>query len=381
LLQASDLSRSLSMMAAPTGWERLAWHLVLPAAAECTASVWFPEVQLFGVELQLASLNILGAFIEGFFDAFTTVSAQASSLACAGVAGAVASSVAGDMQGYFLSTFTSWAGMVGKAAFFAHEAKSCGVGILYMAVCILLGVVAHTAGGKLAGAFASSAKRAPPSASSTSTLRLAALAAVTAFVVGTYVSVFEDIAAFEDAELIGEQGHRPALLAVFNAAHSRLLVAIAFSIAGAHVGNWLGDAVDGSREDDASSAATGKVTVASGTLVCNLTFALLGLSLNAATVRHARWSHSVLLQSFAGSFCGAASAFNGHATDSRNLLAQKDSTAIVDALKNALANLVPSVLVMLVAYELEVLLAIGSALDANGDDFVAFGEIRAHYRL
>ena len=37
-----------------------AWIILLPAAAECTASVYYPSISLGGLDLQLAVLNVSG---------------------------------------------------------------------------------------------------------------------------------------------------------------------------------------------------------------------------------------------------------------------------------------------------------------------------------
>lgn len=69
-------------------------------------------------------------------------------------------------------------------------------------------------------------------------------------------------------------------------------VAIACSVAGAATGNALGNAVDASFPNGLVSP-----DIPTGTLVCNVLFALLGTSLNALTLRHRSWGRSVLLQS------------------------------------------------------------------------------------
>ena len=108
-----------------------AWIMVLPAAAECTASVYYPSISLGGLDLQLAVLN---------------VSAAARGLLC-GV---------GEWRGRrhwparrplrihrrrraysFLSTYTSWAGMVGLLRPSPRRWST------HMLGCIICGMVAH----------------------------------------------------------------------------------------------------------------------------------------------------------------------------------------------------------------------------------------------
>ena len=50
--------------------ESLAWLLALPAAAECVASVWIPEMSLLGADVKLVFLNATGALLEGVFSAW-----------------------------------------------------------------------------------------------------------------------------------------------------------------------------------------------------------------------------------------------------------------------------------------------------------------------
>ena len=364
------------MGVSPGSYESIAWRLVLPAAAECTASVWFPTVTLLGHDVQLAALNILGAGLQGFF---VSVGVTEASYRDAGPVGAVLPSVTSYVQGYFLSTFTSWAGMVGKASLFAHEGGSYHVGILYMLLCIVLGIVAHAAGGALArgvaalvGAPVNATERAKrPESPLASVVRIAFLMVITAFVIGTYVEVLKGIKDFEDSDVfVEDQG---SLLTFMSAEHNQLLVAIAFSIAGAWTGNLMGDYIDGH-----TSSVGEEPTVARGTLACNVTFALAGLSLSAARLHHPRFGRSVLLQSFAGSFCGSASAFNGHATDATDLIGRKHA-GWVAAFKNSLVNLVFSVVIFFIGCELEAHLAGRDALDVNRDGFVGVGEVLAAY--
>ena len=121
------------------------WVILLPAAAECTASVWFPDLSYGGLDLQLAALNISGALMEGFFAAWESGTAVAR-----GPIGDVCSWIADDMRGSFLSTYTSWAGMVGFAAAITHNYGSLWVGFAYMIGCIICGFFAHGLGSTVA---------------------------------------------------------------------------------------------------------------------------------------------------------------------------------------------------------------------------------------
>ena len=41
--------------------EDLAWIIALPAAAECIASVWLPEMEMGGYDVKTIFLNVSGA--------------------------------------------------------------------------------------------------------------------------------------------------------------------------------------------------------------------------------------------------------------------------------------------------------------------------------
>ena len=363
----------------------LAWIVLLPAAAECTASVWFPSVSLYGLDLQLALLNVTGALMEGFFAAWEGGAAVAT-----GPVGRALEYLSTDMRGSFLSTYTSWAGMIGFAAALSHESGSLSSGLLYMFGCVACGVVAHAIG-RAAAVFIFSAKHATGSYSAPSAretlgttavvcfgetpLHAALLFAVVAYIASTYVAVATGYEDFHDADVDADLDNLPALLAFLESDKNRLLVAMSASVLGAASGNVLGSYVD--------EQLPNALHVPRGTLVCNGLFALLGLSLNAGTLRHARWQRSVLLQSFAGSFCGAASAFAGHSSDASQIFRDNGAglTAAAKAIKNSLANLLVAALVFLVALELEALVAMASSVDANRNGVVELVEVVAHYGL
>jgi hypothetical protein len=198
-----------------------AWIVLLPAAAECTASVWFPPISYDRLDLQLAALNISGALFEGFFAAW-----ESGLVVPNGSIGKLLAFISDDMRGSFLSTYTSWAGMVGFAAALAHSEQSLVAGGVYMVACVLCGFVAHALGQRIAVLLfarkgnAVSAKPNLPNSTSQSLL----MGALISYIVGTYMLVLADIADFEDADAVGPTSGMPALLAFFDAPHRRLLV-------------------------------------------------------------------------------------------------------------------------------------------------------------
>lgn len=345
--------------------ETIAWMLIVPAAAECVASVWTPEIIVFGLDFQLAWLNITGALLEGFFAAWD--SGRASP---AGPMGAMLQDRAPTVRGYFLSVYTSWAGMVGKGAWFAFMYGSTFLGIVYMCACITAAVVAEAIGGAIAVAMGSRGPSTAPAIPPTGS-RATLLAALVAFVAYTYLMVKHDEVSFSDADVVGGKDELPSLISGLDAEENRLVVAIACSIAGAFTGNALGDFLD-------SRAVADKSAVNFGTLGCNFVFAVLGLTLNSFTLHKARYGRSVILQSFSGSFCGSASAFNGHASDTTELLR---SSGRRRALVNTAANLGLAMVVFLVALHLEHLIQLAPSIDVTADGRVDAYELLAHYGL
>lgn len=201
-----------------------AWIVLLPAAAECTASVWFPSISYDRLDLQLAALNISGALFEGFFAAW-----ENGVVVPNGPMGKMLAFISDDVRGSFLSTYTSWAGMVGFAAALAHSEQSLVAGGAYMVGCVLCGFIAHALGQRIAVLLfarkgtAVSVKPNQPNLPS-SALQSVLLVALISYIVGTYILVLADIQDFEDADAIAPTSGMPALLAFFDEPHRRLLV-------------------------------------------------------------------------------------------------------------------------------------------------------------
>ena len=198
------------------------WIFLLPAAAECTASVWFPSISYGRLDLQLAVLNVSGALLEGFFAAW-----EAGTAVPSGPISELLAFIADDMRGSFLSTYTSWAGMVGFAAALTHSEQSLSAGVAYMAACVLCAFFAHALGQRAAEAlFAGTKKKSKSNLGGTVPQNLL-MGALISYIVGTYMLVLTDIADFEDSDAVGPSSGLPALLAFFDAPHRRLLVRLA----------------------------------------------------------------------------------------------------------------------------------------------------------
>jgi len=338
--------------------EAFAWMLILPCVAECIASVWVPAWDFQGADIKVALLNVSGAFLEGLFAAW-----EGGLPPPRGSLSSAVASLSGSVRSSFLAAYTSWAGMACCAGSFAHEHSSLLSGCAYLGASVVLGLMAHAAGGGFAAllsAGASAQKDDAPSA------RLAVMAAAVAFIAGTYVVLDRDLQSFDSRS--GVDSELPSLISFLDEEDNRLLVGMACAAAGACCGNAIAASIEGYFGSDGA-------IVSRGTLACNTLFAVLGLSLPIATLRSHPLQRSVLLQSFAGSFCGAASAFAGHCHDSCELW----RGGVLRTVRNSLANLATAAAVCLLAYELEWLITHRGLIDGDGDGLVAASELLSFY--
>jgi len=92
----------------------------------------------YTIEIECRLVAIQKYLLDGFFQAWET-----------GVAVPIGAGtealrvVADDFRSYYLSTYTSWAGMVGVAASLANARSSVSVGMAYIVISILMAFVAH----------------------------------------------------------------------------------------------------------------------------------------------------------------------------------------------------------------------------------------------
>ena len=125
-------------------WEKLAWTLVMPALAECVASVWLEDdwFMLRTHDVKLVFLNASGALLEGLFSAWE----GGRALPPRGTLGKVLLSLADPMRGGFIAAYTSWAGMVSFAATQGESFVGC---LIYLAVTSVVGLLAYGVGGAM----------------------------------------------------------------------------------------------------------------------------------------------------------------------------------------------------------------------------------------
>lgn len=315
----------------------LLWWLVWPAAAVITTDVWWFFNMTENENLHLLSLNVAGAMMEGFFATW-----ESGTIIPHSTYTALMERLADNVRAFFLSTFTSWAGMVGFATTIAYKHGSIVWGLLYMILSVSLGFLAHGLGGSIAKFISNREK--PTTVLFQRRVRSLAgtvLIALIIYIVLSYALVVAHVRKLSDVFASTRY--------FFSAGIDdwRLLVAVICSIAGAYTGNLVGNAVD------SRFGAWGHLYM--GTLFCNTIFTLLTVILPILTIRQpAVWKDSLWLDQFTKSFCGAASAFAGHISDLR-LLWEKDNPE--RAVQNAIANLTISFVVLFIAMELERLIS------------------------
>ena len=121
--------------------QSLLFIILLPIAATVTTDVWFQSAifsSAFGYDLVLAFTNVSGAFFDGFLSAWESGSAVPS-----GAKTEALNLLADDVRAFYLSTYTSWAGLVGVAASLAHAKSSISIGIIYIIMSLVCAFVAH----------------------------------------------------------------------------------------------------------------------------------------------------------------------------------------------------------------------------------------------
>ena len=317
------------------------WMVVLPAAATCTTDVWFQTAILssaMGYDFILAFSNVSGTFLDGFFSEWESGGAIPN-----GSKSEALHLISRDMRESFLSTYTSWAGMVGVAASIAHSRSSFLIGWGYIIVSILCAFVAVQLGCDFAKYTSSSAPitNTPYQFSKKAhNLLHQYMVLLIIYIIASYIYLDR-----EDVQILGEGKQ----FWIASTPRNQLSLSILFAVCGAYTGNKLADVI--------TSKFIYSPFLPMGTLICNALFGLLGLSLNFMRLTNASWGDSLLLRAFALNFCGAASLFARHASDNRKLYydnSNDDGTRM--AVFNIAVNILFATLLFWVALEVEILL-------------------------
>lgn len=329
----SDHRTSLGLLEKRNKAISVAWWIVLPAAAVLTTDVWLMENE----NVRIITLNVTGAMMEGFFGAW-----ESGIVVSYSISTDLVQTLADVIRAFFLSTYTSWAGMVGFAASLAHKQGSIYWGILYMVASIMLGFIAHGVGSSIAKLISNRERKNSRiwSQSQVHNLVNTVLIFLIIYVVVSYALVVAHVRNFSDAFASARYFISSGV------DDQQLLVAMLCSIAGAYTGNLVGNIVD--------AFDTGK-RIPMGTLFCNTAFTALSLLLSVFTLRNPLvWQDSIWLAQFCSSFCGAASAFAGHISDLKHLWVRDTPK---HAMQNAIINLAASSVLVFIGMELERLLS------------------------
>ncbi|EJK67519.1 hypothetical protein THAOC_11432, partial [Thalassiosira oceanica] len=220
--------------------QQIVVHVLLPATATVTTDVWFQALvdqTRFGYDFALALTNISGAFLDGFFSSWEDGTAVPH-----GPGTEALHLIAHDMRALCLSTYTSWAGMVGVSASLAYARDSVLVGIVYILLSVLFAFVAHGMGVDLAQIMSSSGGdpliKKPYSGRARLLLRQLFLV-LAGYVVLTYL--------YLGGELIrSPEDVAGTLYIIMPTPRNQLVVGIFFSVVGAFVGNFLALAISNS---------------------------------------------------------------------------------------------------------------------------------------
>jgi len=315
--------------------------LVLPAAATVTTDVWFQSDVLssafgnnvvFGYDVVLAVTNVTGAFFDGFFSAWESGLAVPS-----GAKTEALHLVADGMRAFGLSTYTSWAGMVGVAASMAHARTSALVGIMYILLTVLCAFVAHGLGSDFS-VYISSPDPITNKPYSTRAHKLSQqfMTCLVGYILLSYMYLGKEKI---DSDAAGNEFWITAT------PRNQLVISALFAILGAYSGHLLADNIS-------KSLKYPLIPIPMETLMCNALFGMLGLSLNAFKLRDVSWGESLILRGFAINFCGAASLFARHVSDNRRLYAKKWK-GLWRAWINISANIVFATVVFWAAFEIE----------------------------
>lgn len=312
--------------------------ILLPAAATVTTDVWFQSAILssaFGYDLVLAITNVSGAFFDGFFSAWE----DSGSAVPSGAKTEALHLIADDMRAFYLSTYTSWAGMVSVAASLAHAKSSVLFGFIYILMSILCAFMAHGLGSD----FAQYISSADPITNKPYSTRAHKLLQQFMICLGGYILLSYIYLGEENIEEDSDEGGTDNFW-VMATPKNQLLLGTIFAVLGAYIGHLLAYII---------SQKLRHPLIPMETLICNWLFGLLGLTLNIMKIRDETWGDSLILRGFAINFCGAASLFARHASDNQRLYTKEGRGRTRRTVINMAANVFFASIVFWVAFETE----------------------------
>jgi len=340
----------------------LLFAILFPIAATVTTDVWFDYYLMssssssialsLDYDVVLLLTNVSGAFIDGFLQAYET-----GVVLPMGATTEAVRLVAEDFRLYYISTYTSWSGMVNVAATLAIARSTIIGGILYIITSIILAFIAHGFGTDIAKRITSTVRPMANEAYAKPYGRKAArilknyMLCSVGYVVLPYLFLGSetldedptDVLLDSNGDIINEDvQHKFWIQAT---PRNQLAISTLFAVAGASVGRALASII-------LSLSMIHHTLIPMETLLCNGLFGMLGLTLNLMKIYDRSWGDSLLLRGFAISFCGAASLFARHTADNRRLCSEKRGGSR-RAVINMAANIVLAMMIFWIGVEIE----------------------------
>lgn len=331
----------------------LLFSILLPIAATVTTDVWFDYYLMsssssssFALSLDydivLLLTNVSGAFIDGFLQAYET-----GVVLPMGATTEAIRLVSEDFRLYYISTYTSWSGMVNVAATLAIARSTIIGGILYIITSIILAFIAHGAGTDIAKRITSTVPMAneaylKPYTHKATRLLKKYIFCLVGYVLLPYLFLGSEILDEDPIDLLDSDGNNSEDVHKFwikATPRNQLAISTLFAVVGASAGRSLASII---------SLSIQHALIPIETLLCNGIFGVLGLTLNMMKI----YNRSLLLRGFAINFCGAASLFARHTADNRRLCGEKRGGPR-RAVVNMAANIVLAMMIFWIGVEIE----------------------------
>ena len=333
--------------------------ILFPTAATVTTDVWFDYYLMssssssialsLDYDVVLLLTNVSGAFIDGFLQAY-----EIGIVLPMGATTEAIRLVAEDFRLYYISTYTSWSGMVNVAATLAIARSTIIGGILYIITSIILAFIAHGFGTDVAKRITSTVRPmaneayVKPYARKATRILKKYILCLVGYVVLPYLFLGSETLDEDPTDVldsnndINEDVHKFWIKAT---PRNQLAISTFFAVAGASVGRALASII-------LSLSMIHHALIPMETLLCNGIFGLLGLTLNLMKIYDRSWGDSLLLRGFAINFCGAASLFARHTADNRRLCSEKRGGSR-RAVINMAANIVLAMMIFWIGVEIE----------------------------
>jgi hypothetical protein len=339
--------------------------ILLPIAATVTTDVWFDYILMsssssiawlssLDYDIVLLLTNVSGAFIDGFLQSY-----ENGVVLPMGATTEAIRLLSTDFRLYYISTYTSWSGMVNVAATLSI-ARSTGIlgGILYIIISILLAFIVHGFGSDIAIRITTSTVSIPmaneayvkPYARKATRLLKNYILCLVVYIVLPYFFFLGNDILNEDPPTDTDSNNDNNLEDVHKfwikaTPRNQFAISAFFAVVGASMGRALSSTI--------SLSIHHNTLIPMETLLCNGIFGMLGLILNIMKISDRSWGDSLLLRGFAINFCGAASLFARHTADNRRLYSEKKRGGPRRAVINMAANIGLAMMIFWIGVEIQ----------------------------